>query len=286
MRVFHCHHALRTYLDSLEGTAALVPTMGALHEGHLSLIDVAKQHADYVVASVFVNPLQFSPREDFAAYPRNNETDSAMLKDKGVEALYLPSADEMYDPQSVVRIDPGRPGQELEGIYRPHFFQGVLTVVAKLFARVRPDAAIFGEKDYQQLLMIRNMVRDLDMHVNIIGAPIIRDKTTQLALSSRNRYLAADELRVSAIFPQLLSRTADIISDMRKKGDIRYRDDLRPVIDTMKQGLRDHGIMHVDYIEARNADTLLKPSDYAQESMRLLAAIRYKGVRLLDNMPC
>ena len=183
-------------LESLRagsGRLGFVPTMGYLHEGHLSLLDVANEHSDVVSASVFVNPLQFGPSEDLGSYPRDPDRDLALLEKRGVDLVFLPEVSEMYpsgDPG--VMVDPGSMGSRLCGAYRPGHFRGVLTVVAKLFGLIQPEVAIFGRKDFQQLVLIERMVSDLGFEVEIVGAPIVREKDG-LAMSSRNAYLSAEE---------------------------------------------------------------------------------------------
>lgn len=189
-------------------TTAFVPTMGALHEGHLSLIRIAKRAADKVIVSIFVNPTQFAPGEDFEAYPRDIQTDLDMMAGEGIDLVYLPAQDTMYFGDHSTQVIVGDVGQGLETDHRPTFFHGVALVVNKLLNQVRPDIAIFGEKDYQQLAVIRRMVRDLDMPVEIIGGPIARD-SHGLALSSRNRYFDADGLAVARQLNSILFATRD-----------------------------------------------------------------------------
>lgn len=173
-----------------------VPTMGALHDGHLSLIEVAKQHADFIVVSIFVNPTQFAPGEDFEAYPRDTDRDVSILGSAGVDAVYVPHVDDVYPGGAQVTVKAGAAAAGLETGFRSHFFDGVCTVVHRLFELVEPDVAAFGEKDYQQLMVIREMVAAHDMGIEIIGASILRDDHG-LALSSRNAYLSKDELEIA-----------------------------------------------------------------------------------------
>jgi pantoate--beta-alanine ligase len=179
-----------------QGSVALVPTMGALHEGHRSLIREARARADQTVVSIFVNPLQFSPNEDFSRYPRTFDADLEACRAEGVDVVFAPAADDMYPPDRQVSVQSGEMGAIVEGAVRPGHFDGVLTVVLKLFNLVQPDVAIFGQKDAQQLAMIRRMVADLDLPIDIVGAPTVREPDG-LALSSRNRYLSADERQVA-----------------------------------------------------------------------------------------
>jgi pantoate--beta-alanine ligase len=193
---------------------AFVPTMGALHEGHLRLVDRARESADLVVMSVFVNPLQFGPQEDFTRYPRNLDRDRALAAERGVDCLFTPDRAAMYPAEPLVRMDPGPMAERFEGAVRPGHFDGVLTVVAKLFHLVEPDVAVFGRKDFQQAMLIRRMARDLDFPLDIVIAPTVRE-LDGLALSSRNAYLDADQRR-SALG---LSRTLRTIEQLWRGGD-------------------------------------------------------------------
>lgn len=193
---------------------AFVPTMGALHEGHLRLVDRARESADLVVVSVFVNPLQFGPQEDFSRYPRDLDRDRSLAAGRGVDCLFAPDRAAMYPAESLVRLNPGPMGERFEGALRPGHFAGVLTVVAKLFHVVEPDVAVFGRKDFQQAMLIRRMVRDLDLPLEIVIAPTVRE-LDGLALSSRNGYLNADQRR-SALG---LSRTLRTVEQLWRGGD-------------------------------------------------------------------
>ena len=191
-------------------TVALVPTMGALHAGHMALIAAAKAMAKRVVATIFVNPTQFGPSEDLSAYPRPLEADQKLLTDAGCDLLYTPGMDVMYPSGFASAIDPGPLGQMLEGQFRPGHFNGVATVVTKLLMQAMPDVALFGEKDFQQLQVIRRVVRDLDLPVYIHGVPTVRDQD-KLALSSRNVYLSVIERKTAALLPQLLAETVEAL---------------------------------------------------------------------------
>ena len=253
---------------------AFVPTMGALHEGHLSLIRIAKRAADKVIVSIFVNPTQFAPGEDFEAYPRDVQTDLDLLADEGVDLVYLPRTANMYAPDHSTQIIVGDVGDGLETDHRPTFFHGVALVVAKLFNRVRPDFAIFGEKDYQQLAVIRRMVRDLDIPVEIIGAPIARDKHG-LALSSRNRYFDADGLEIARQLNRILFSTRD---------RLQAGADISQSLEQARAELLNAGFSSVDYVALADADTLTLASEGQLASkMRLLIAAHCHGVRLIDN---
>ncbi len=252
---------------------ALVPTMGSLHDGHLSLIHLAKKHANRVVVSVFVNPTQFAPNEDYGSYPRNEERDWRKLLSVQPDAMYAPEVDEIYPHDFATRVEVAGLTQTLEGITRPHFFAGVTTVVAKLFLQCLPDVAVFGEKDYQQLLVIKRMVKDLAFPIVILPAPIVRE-SDGLAMSSRNVYLDARERSAA---PQLYAILRDVAADLASG---------RPVRESMAQGkarLENAGF-RIDYLELRDADTLTPIEDLAQTRARLLAAVYLGGVRLIDNV--
>jgi pantoate--beta-alanine ligase len=252
---------------------ALVPTMGGLHEGHLSLVRLAKQHASRVVVSVFVNPTQFSPQEDYDNYPRNEERDWHKLLSVQADAMYAPDVHEIYPHDFSTRVDVAGITQTLEGISRPHFFSGVTTVVAKLFLQCLPDVAVFGEKDYQQLLVVKRLVRDLNFPISILPAPIMRE-TDGLAMSSRNVYLDADE---RALAPQLYDVLADMGADLASGRDIE---------DTVRQGaarLENYGF-RIDYLEVRDSESLMPIEDAIENPARLLAAVYLGRVRLIDNI--
>lgn len=267
---------LRSTLDGWrrKGKAiALVPTMGALHEGHLSLVRLGHKHADKVVATIFVNPAQFAPHEDFGRYPRTWKADLALLKQEKVDLIFAPSVREMYPEGFATRMTLEGPALGLETDFRPHFFGGVATVVSKLLIQSMPDVAIFGEKDYQQLLVIRRMARDLDLPIKILGAPILREKDG-LALSSRNVYLSPEERKASTTLYKVLSESAAAI----KKGEA-----IDPVLAQGRAKIEAAGFK-LDYLEARNADTLAKPDGARNEPLRLLVAARIGGTRLIDNV--
>ncbi|MFY9287481.1 MAG: pantoate--beta-alanine ligase [Alphaproteobacteria bacterium] len=253
-------------------TVAFVPTMGALHEAHLSLVREAKKSSKRVVASVFVNPLQFGPKEDFKTYPRQLDKDQQLLSEAGCDLLYSPTSDEMYTRDFSTKIDPGPMATILEGAFRPHFFYGVSTVVMKLLLQVMPDIAFFGEKDYQQLLIIQRIVYDLDLPVHIVGLPIVRD-TDGLALSSRNAYLSSDERKRAVALPNTLKSCIEKMI----KGE---------TVDTaLKAGraqLEAAGFT-VDYLELADSQNLLSLKELRAPA-RLLAAARIGSTRLIDNM--
>lgn len=249
---------------------ALVPTMGALHRGHAALIDEARGRADRVVASVFVNPLQFGPGEDLDRYPRTFEADLALCEEHDVDVVFAPTVDEVYPGGTPeVTVDPGPRGDILEGASRPGHFRGVLTVCAKLFGLVRPDVALFGEKDYQQLALLRAMVRDLCLPVEILGVTTVRDPDG-LALSSRNRYLDADERVAAVALGRALRRGRDVAGEGADA-----------VLDAAYRVLDAEPAVVVDYLELRHVDLGPAPETGAA---RLLVAATVGTTRLIDNV--
>ena len=254
---------------------ALVPTMGALHDGHLSLVRRARETADRAVASLFVNPTQFAPGEDFAAYPRDEARDAELLASVGCNLLYAPSVEAIYPDGFATTVRVCGVSAELEGAARPTHFAGVATVVAKLLIQAEPDVAVFGEKDYQQLLVIRRMARDLDLPVEIIGAPTLREQDG-LARSSRNIYLSDKDRVLAGGLNVVLAAMAGALAAGAAVEDAEA---------AALQALGDIGIMDVDYIEARGADDLrrLGPGP-VQGPARVLAAVRIGRTRLIDNM--
>ncbi len=253
---------------------ALVPTMGALHAGHLELVRAAGAEADKVIVSIFVNPTQFAPGEDFASYPRTEEADLASLSKLSIDAIFAPTVAGMYPDGYATTISVAGPATGLESDARPHFFQGVATVVAKLFIACAPDVAMFGEKDYQQLLVVRRMAADLGLPVSVIGLPTVR-APDGLALSSRNGYLSAEE---RAAAPRLHAALAAAAAAMRSGVDATAA--LAAATDALETaGFR------VDYVALRNAETLAEVADPVREPLRLLAAARLGKTRLIDNIP-
>ncbi len=260
---------LRRLLAELPGPVALVPTMGALHEGHRTLVRTARERAATVVVSVFVNPTQFAPGEDFDRYPRTWGADLAALDEEGADVVFHPPVEEVYPPSAVgVTVDPGPLGSVLEGAIRPGHFAGVLTVVAKLFGLVRPDSAFFGEKDYQQLTLVRSMARELALPVEVVGVPTVREGDG-LALSSRNRYLDPGQRAAAAAISAALC--AGVAAG--PQGADAVLGAARAVLDGRPELLQ-------DYLEL--TDTDLGPAPTAGPA-RLLVAVRAGSTRLLDN---
>lgn len=246
----------------------LVPTMGALHEGHLALAEaLRKAGADRVLFSIFVNPAQFGPKEDFSRYPRREAEDLAKLASIGADLAYLPTVDEIYPEGFAFSIVPSGPiVADLEAAVRPGHFAGVATVVAKLLIQAAPDVAAFGEKDFQQLLLVRRLVRDLDLPCEILGVPTVRDRDG-LALSSRNAYLGEAQLAVARRLNRIM---AEIAADPS-------------LLPAGPDRLRDAGFDAVDYLVLRDAETLAEPAP--GRPRRLIAAVRLGATRLLDNLP-
>ena len=259
------------------GTIALVPTMGALHEGHLTLMREARAQADHVVASIFVNPRQFGANEDLDAYPRQLQRDSDLLIAEGVAVLWAPTPDEVYPEGYATNISVSGVSDSLCGAARPGHFDGVATVVCKLFNQVLPDMAFFGEKDWQQLAVIRRMARDLDLtrpHVTTVhGVPIVRE-ADGLAMSSRNAYLSTDQRQSAAALPAAMR---DAIAAIHAGAPVSE------ALGNLHDALLAEGFETVDYAELREGDTLM-PLTSAQGAARLFVAARIGGTRLIDNM--
>lgn len=255
-------------------TVALVPTMGALHDGHLALVRRACELADQVVASVFVNPTQFAPHEDFDRYPRDEAGDSRKLASAGCHLLYAPTVRAMYPEGFATAISVGGPAEGLCGTFRPQMFGGVALVVTKLFLQAQPDVAVFGEKDYQQLMVIRRFARDLDIPVRVEGLPTVRE-ADGLAMSSRNAYLSADE---RARAPELNRALLDAASALAGGAEAAT------VLEAVRARITAAGFGSIDYVELRDADTL-EPVSRVERPARLLAAAWMGKARLIDNVP-
>ena len=257
-------------------TVGFVPTMGALHDGHLALVREAGERADRVVASVFVNPAQFAAHEDLGTYPRQEARDAELLAGAGCALMYAPGVEEMYPADATTTVSVGAPAEGLEGEFRPQMFAGVALVVAKLLNQVQPDVAVFGEKDYQQLIVVRRLVRDLDIPVGIVGLPTIRDGHG-LALSSRNAYLSEDELavarRLNGVLAQAGARAAGGATTDEAEAEAR-------------EALLRAGFAHVDYVAIRRADDLgVFEGGHVEGPARVLAAAWLGKTRLIDNLP-
>ena len=253
---------------------ALVPTMGALHAGHMALVEEARRRADRVSATIFVNPLQFGANEDLDRYPRQEEKDAQMLAEAGCDLLWIPDAEDMYPPGFATTVSVKGLSERWEGEVRPGHFDGVATVVAKLLCAIRPDIALFGEKDFQQLAVIRKMTDDLQLGVEILGVGTVRDKDG-LALSSRNAYLSADERSRAVELPRALNEAAERILTGT------------PVAEALELGkdrLKAAGFSRIDYFALVNAMTL-EPLDRPVGPMRLIAAVVIGTTRLIDNIP-
>ncbi|MES2600327.1 MAG: pantoate--beta-alanine ligase [Pseudomonadota bacterium] len=267
-------HRARAELCKRNATLALVPTMGALHDGHVSLVRLAKRRAQKVAVSIFVNPTQFAAHEDLGSYPRTWKEDIARLKAEGVDLVWNPDVKTMYPDGFATRVAPEGPALAgLEDKFRPHFFGGVATVVAKLFTQVRPDMALFGEKDFQQLKVVTRMARDLDLGVKVIGGAIIRERDG-LAMSSRNVYLSPDQRRTATVLFRTLKATA---KRMRAGGDFKAA--LSDGADLIRQA----GFA-LDYLEARHAETLAPIASLNDGPVRLLVAAKIGTTRLIDNI--
>jgi pantoate--beta-alanine ligase len=284
---------------------ALVPTMGALHAGHLALVEHARELADRTLVSIFVNPTQFAPHEDLARYPRDEAGDLTKLAGARCDLVWAPTAAEMYPEGFATRVMSGGAAQGLESDFRPHFFGGVATVCAKLFGAATPDVAVFGEKDYQQLCVIRQMVRDLDMGLAIAGVPTLREPDG-LALSSRNVYLSAQERAIAPALHRVLTAVAKkaqaIVSDESAARSAKPRPtpllrdptlpaeahqlpELEAICVNAATEIEAAGFTKVDYVAVRHADTLKPVTDRGPATLRVLGAAWLGTTRLIDNVP-
>ena len=276
MKIFKTRRELQQFALELKRSGkkvGFVPTMGYLHAGHMSLIDIAREKADVVIVSIFVNPTQFGPTEDLDRYPRDFERDLAMCTEHKVDVIFAPEPGEMYNADSSTWVEEKKLSGPLCGASRPCFYRGVTTVVSKLFNLVMPDFAVFGWKDAQQLLVIKRMVRDLDFPVEIIGAPLVRD-TDGLALSSRNRYLSEDERsRALAIHKNLSAARQKI-----ENGGLAVLDS---ALAEARKGIEESG-GRIDYVTALDVDTM-EPPEADSKALLVAAAVFYGSTRLIDN---
>ena len=252
---------------------ALVPTMGALHAGHMALVDAARTDGGKVVASIFVNPLQFGANEDLDRYPRQEAADAKLLEAHGCDLIWMPTAAQLYPPGFATSVSVAGVSERWDGEARPGHFAGVATVVAKLFTSVRPDLAFFGEKDFQQLAVIRRMALDIGLGVEIRGVPTVRD-ADGLALSSRNAYLSADQRQRALVLPKALEEAREAIQGGKP---------VDPVLDRARDQLSDAGFSRIDYFALVDASTL-EPLETASGEMRLIAAAVIGTTRLIDNV--
>jgi pantoate--beta-alanine ligase len=269
--------ALRRAVDSLrakKATTALVPTMGALHDGHVSLVRLAKRRATRVIVSIFVNPTQFAPSEDFGSYPRTWKADVAKLAAEDVDLIWNPDVKTMYPDGFATKILTEGPAiADLEDRFRPHFFGGVATVVGKLFTQVRPDFAVFGEKDFQQLRVVTRMARDLDLGVKVIGSQTVRERDG-LAMSSRNVYLSPEQRRVAPELYRAMKESARAL---------RAGDDIEAAMAGGAELIVNAGFA-LDYFEVRHAETLAPITSVKDGPMRILVAAKIGTTRLIDNV--
>jgi pantoate--beta-alanine ligase len=269
--------ALRRAIEGLrakKATTALVPTMGALHDGHVSLVRLAQRRAKRVIVSIFVNPTQFAPTEDFGSYPRTWKADVAKLAAEGVDLIWNPDVRTMYPDGFATRIVPEGPATAgLEDRFRPHFFGGVATVVGKLFTQCRPDFAIFGEKDFQQLRVVTRMAGDLDLGVKVIGSRTVRERDG-LAMSSRNVYLSPEERQVAPVLYRAMKESAK---------RLRAGDDVEAAMAGGAELITSAGFV-LDYFEARHAETLAPIKSVKDGPVRILVAAKLGKTRLIDNV--
>ena len=274
MQTIRSSEELARWRDQITGTLALVPTMGALHAGHMALVEEAKRRADRVAATIFVNPTQFNDKADLERYPRQEDEDAMKLRASECDLLWVPSVEDIYPEGFSTSVHVSGISDRWEGEHRPGHFDGVATVVAKLLLSVRPNVALFGEKDFQQLAVIRRMVTDLNIATEIVGVPTVREPDG-LALSSRNAHLSPDERSRAAALPRALEAARDAINDGV---------DVRGVVGEAEDSLLQAGFWRVDYFALVDAATL-EPLERPAGEMRLVAAATIGTTRLIDNMP-
>lgn len=275
MQVFNTIAAFRAARASTPGSLGLVPTMGYLHRGHMALVERASAKSDAVAVSIFVNPTQFGPDEDFTSYPRDLDRDLRMLEEAGVTLVFTPAPEEMYSAGAATKVDPGPIANLLEGASRPGHFIGVATVVSKLFHIVQPDLAYFGQKDAQQLVIIRRMARDLDFDLEVIGVPTVREPDG-LAISSRNVYLTPDQRQAATVLWIALSRAQELCNEgVRSCAGIQAE---------MTRIINAEPLARLDYATIAHPDTL-QPLTIAQDGALALLAVQMGDTRLIDNLP-
>jgi len=255
-------------------TIGFVPTMGYLHEGHLSLMRAARPRADHLVVSIFVNPLQFGPDEDLDTYPRDDEGDAAKCRSVGVDLLFTPTKQSLYPDGFQTTVQPGPVAGPLCGARRPGHFEGVCTIVLKLFNLVKPNVAVFGRKDYQQLQVLQRMARDLDVDVDVVGMPIVREPDG-VAMSSRNAYLSAEQRRQAAVLHRALDAAeAQVAAGQR---------DIAALLASAEALIREQPLSDIDYVEILDASSLQAPGDELTDPVLLALAVRFGATRLIDN---
>lgn len=252
---------------------SLVPTMGYLHRGHLTLVEEAKRDGAFVVMSIFVNPLQFGPKEDFSSYPRDLERDAKLAEEAGVDILFNPEVEEMYPSKNLTYVEVGELGDSLCGASRPGHFRGVTTVVSKLFHIVQPDRAYFGQKDFQQYLILRRMIRDINFPIEIIAVPIVREEDG-LALSSRNVYLSPEQRIEALVLNRSLKEAGQWIREGERRAEV--------IEERIKEKIRSESSGEIDYVEIRSIEDLGKTTDI-NEPVVIALAVRFGNTRLIDN---
>jgi pantoate--beta-alanine ligase len=274
MKVLYETAEVRKWRRKLSGSVGFVPTMGYLHEGHIELVHRARAENRNVAVSIFVNPTQFGPHEDFATYPRDTERDLSLLKEQKVDVVFMPDADEMYPPQSSTWVEIGNVTERLEGAFRPDHFRGVATVVAKLFGVVEPTRAYFGQKDAQQLVVIRRMVSDLNMNVEVVAVPTVRE-LDGLAMSSRNVYLDPEERESAVVLYKALSRAQKLWGKGERSAEV-LRKEIASLIESEPRAT-------IDYVSIADPETL-KELDQIEELALVSMAVRIGKTRLIDSM--
>ncbi len=274
MKVLYEIAEVRKWRRKLSGSVGFVPTMGYLHEGHIELVHRARAENRNVAVSIFVNPTQFGPHEDFATYPRDTERDFSLLKEQKVDVVFMPDADEMYPPESSTWVEIGNVTERLEGAFRPGHFRGVATVIAKLFGVVEPTRAYFGQKDAQQLVVIRRMVSDLNMNVEVVAVPTMRE-LDGLAMSSRNVYLDPEERESAVVLYKALSRAQKLWRKGERSAEV-LRKEIASLIESEPRAT-------IDYVSIADPETL-EELDQIEELALVSMAVRIGKTRLIDSM--